>query len=373
MKKDQYYQMAERLLEKAGITINGSGEFDLRVNDPRLFKRVLGGGTLALGEAYLEGWWDCPRLDEFFTKVLKADLRKSLSFGLKDMTFVLGSVLMNLQSKSRAFQVGERHYDLGNDLYGPMLGSSMAYSCGYWKNVDTLDAAQEAKFDLICRKMHLKKGMKVLDIGCGWGTLAEYMAKNYEVEVTGITVSREQLKYARERCKDLPVKFELIDYRSLNGKFDVIVSVGMFEHVGLKNYHTYFKQAADLLDKRGLFLLHTIGGRKPVKMFDPWLHKYIFPNALLPAVSNLSSEAEKYFVMEDWHNFGPYYDRTLMAWWENFEKVWPELQPKYGDRFYRIWKYYLQQCAGLFRARECQLWQIVLSKGGVLGGYNSVR
>lgn len=373
MKTDQYYQLGERLLEKAGIEINGSAPGDMQVKDPRVFKRILGGGTLALGESYVDGWWECDQLDEFFTKVLKAELNKTVTFGLKDMAFVMSSVLTNMQSKSRAFQVGEKHYDLGNDLYEPMLGPSMAYSCGYWKDADNLNDAQNAKFELICQKLQLKKGMKVLDIGSGWGGLSDYMARNYGVEVMGITVSKEQLKYSRERCQGLPVTFELIDYRDLRGKFDAIVSVGMFEHVGLKNYHTYFKHAADLLDKHGLFLVHTIGGSHPSKLFDPWLDKYIFPNALLPAVSNLSIEAEKFFVIEDWHNFGPYYDKTLMAWWENFEKVWPQLQPKYGDRFYRMWRYYLQQCAGLFRARECQLWQVVLSKGGVLGGYTSVR
>ena len=245
---------------------------------------------------------------------------------------VVKAKLFNLQSFRRAFEVGEKHYDLGNDLFVPMLGKSMTYSCGYWKKTDNFNSAQEAKMDLICRKLDLKRGQKVLDIGCGWGSFAKYAAENYGVEVTGITVSKEQLEFAENLCQGLPVKFRLMDYRKLNEKFDHIVSVGMIEHVGVKNYRTYMKVAKRCLKENGLFLLHTIGGLKSGNTTDPWINKYIFPNGMIPSLKQLARSVEGLFVVEDLHNFGADYDKTLMAWHKNFKKAWPKLKKKYGEK-----------------------------------------
>lgn len=371
----------QNILKEAGVQINGPNDFDLQVFNEKLYSRVLVGGSLALGEAYMDGWWNAKSLDTFFYKVLSARLEEKFIFFWPILWSQIKSFL-NLQTRSRAFIIGKRHYDIGNDLYKAMLGKTLAYSCGYFKNVKSLDQAQEAKFDLICKKIGLKKGQTILDIGCGWGGFLKFAVQKYGAMGLGITVSKEQLIYAKELCKSLPVEIRLQDYRSLNGKFDHIVSVGMFEHVGVKNYHTYMSKARELLKDDGLFLLHTIGSNKSsLSSIDPWIEKYIFPNSMLPSVAQIAKSIEGKFVVEDWHSFGQYYDKTLMAWFKNFDKNWPKLKIikdssgkyKYNERFYKMWKFYLLSCTGNFRARNIQLWQIVLSKNGVKGGYKSIR
>ena len=328
-----------------------------------MFKRVLQEGSLGLGESYMDGWWECDRLDIFFDKVLRAGFETKLPHNIKDTLRIAAARLFNLQSRKRAWQVGKEHYDLGNDLFSRMLDPFMQYSCGYWKDAQTLEAAQEAKLDLICQKLQLQPGMKVLDIGCGWGGLAEFMAKNYGVSVKGVTISAEQQKMAQARCEGLDVEILLQDYRDLNDQFDRIVSVGMFEHVGPKNYDTYFSVVDRNLKPDGLFLLHTIGSKKTDNNVDPWINKYIFPNGCLPSVRQIAHASEPHFVMEDWHNFGADYDTTLMAWHERFLECWPEIADNYSERFKRMFSYYLNACAGAFRARDIQLWQVMFSRG----------
>jgi len=215
--------------------------------------------------------------------------------------------------------------------------------------------------------------MKILDIGCGWGSFAKYAAEKYKVKVVGITVSKEQVELGKRLSEGLPVEIRLQDYRNLNDKFDHIVSMGMIEHVGPKNYKTYMKVVHRSLKDKGLFLLHTIGKNKLKDPIDPWMNKYIFPNGVLPSINQIASSTENLFVMEDWHNFSADYDKTLMEWYKNFEKNWNKIESNYDKRFHRMWKYYLLSCAGLFRARKAQLWQIILSKKGILGGYKSIR
>jgi cyclopropane-fatty-acyl-phospholipid synthase len=281
--------------------------------------------------------------------------------------------VMNLQKKSHAFNIGEKHYDIGNDLYTAMLDQRLTYTCGYWKDADNLDAAQEAKLDLVCRKLGLKEGDHVLDIGCGWGSFLKYAAEKYGVRGTGVTVSKEQKELADKLCEGLPIEIRLQDYRDVNEKFDHIMSLGMIEHVGYKNYRTYMEIAQKNLKDDGLFLLHTIGGNKTSRGTDPWIDKYIFPDSMLPSAKQLTAAYEGLFVMEDWHSFGAFYDNTLMAWFNNVEATWDTLKDKYDDRFHRMWTFYLLACAGSFRSRKNQLWQIVLSKDGVRGGYKSIR
>jgi cyclopropane-fatty-acyl-phospholipid synthase len=366
-------QAAERLLAKADIRINGTRPWDIQVHDERLYHRVLSGGRLALGESYMDGWWDVAALDEFFLRVLRAHLERELR-DLKTLLLIAHSRIFNRQSRRRAFEVGEEHYDLGNDLYEAMLGKRMVYTCAYWKDAKDLDEAQEAKLDLVCKKIGLKAGDRILDIGCGWGSFAKFAAEKYGANVVGITVSVEQAELARERCKGLPVEIRVQDYREVREEFDHIISLGMFEHVGYKNYRTYMEVAYRCLKEGGLFLLHTIGNNRTVHMSDPWFDKYIFPNGMLPSIAQVGKSIENLFVMEDWHNFGADYDKTVSAWFKNFDAAWPQLQAKYGERFYRMWKYYLLSMAGAFRSRQNnQLWQVVLSKGGVPGGYLSIR
>lgn len=364
---------AQKILDLADIKIDGDRPWDIKVKNDKLYSRVLSQGSLGLGEAYMDNWWEAEKLDELFYRVLSADLEKKVSVNLGIILHFLRAKLFNLQKISRAFKIGEVHYDTGNDLYQAMLDKRMTYTCGYWKDASNLNNAQDAKLDLICRKIGLKKGQKVLDIGGGWGSFAKFAAEKYGAEVVAITVSKEQVKLGQELCQGLPVEIRLQDYRDVKEKFDHIVSLGMVEHVGVKNYRTYMKVAAKNLKNDGFFLLHTIGGNKSVKATDRWISKYIFPNSMLPSIKQLGASIENIFVMEDWHNFSADYDKTLMAWFKNFDSHWDSLKNNYDERFYRMWKYYILSCAGLFRARKAQLWQIVLSKKGVPGGYKSIR
>ena len=370
---NQWYRIAHEMLGLAGIEINGSRPFDIQVKNPDFFKRVLQQGSLGLGESYMDGWWECERLDMFFQRVVSAGLEKKLPHHLKDTLRIAAARLTNLQSKKRAWIVGKEHYDLGNDLFTLMLDPYMQYSCGYWKDATTLEEAQEAKLRMICEKLQLQPGMRLLDIGCGWGGLSAYAAKNYGVSVVGVTISAEQQKLAQARCAGLDVQILLQDYRDLHQQFDRIVSVGMFEHVGPKNYETYFSVAARNLKPDGLFLLHTIGSNQTDLNVDAWIDKYIFPNGCLPSVRHIAEASEGRFVMEDWHNFGADYDRTLMAWLENFKRAWPELAGGYSERFERMFTYYLNACAGAFRSRNIQLWQVLFSPAGVEGGGRGYR
>lgn len=370
----KYQSLVKELLSLANIEINGSHPWDIQVHDDRFYKRAVTEVELGLGESYMDNWWDVEKLDEMIFRIIRADLQNKVKRNLKVALQLAGFYIINMQARRRAFIIGERHYDLGNDLFQNMLDKRMNYSCAYWKNAATLDEAQENKLDLICKKIYLKPGMRVLDIGCGWGAFGKYAAEKYGVEVVGLTVSKEQVALGKELCKGLPVELRLQDYREINEKFDRIVSVGMIEHVGHRNYREYFKIAARNLKDDGLFLLHTIGEVRSTKNTDAWTHKYIFPNGMLPSIAQLGKAIEGIFVMEDWHNFGADYDKTLMAWFDNFDNSWDKIKDKYNERFYRMWKYFLLSSAGAFRARsKNQLWQIVLSKKGVLGGYNSVR
>jgi len=350
----------------ADVQVNGINPWDIQVRDERFFDRVLQDSSLGLGESYMDGWWDCEAIDEFINRVLKAKLDEKVRNESRYLFQVVRAKLFNRQSEEKAFEVGERHYDLGNELYQSMLDKRLTYSCGYWKNATNLDEAQEAKLELVCKKIGLKPGMKVLDIGCGWGSFAKYAAEKYEASVVGVTVSKEQLALGSELCRGLPVELRLQDYREVQGKFDAVISIGSMEHIGTKNYKTYMQIVDRCLNENGIGLIHTIGSNKSITTGEPWSDKYIFPNGVLPSISQLGAAMEDFFVMEDWHNFGPYYDNTLLAWHANFVKAWPKLEEKFGDRFYRMWKYYLLSSAGGFRARSQQLWQIVFTRFGTL-------
>lgn len=359
----------------AGVQFNGQQPWDIQVLDHEAYRRFLYKGSLGFGDAFVDGLWDAEQLDETIERLLSAEIETQL-IGWAKVRMLGESLrhrLFNLQSFARAFEVGERHYDIGNDVFEAMLDSSMSYSCAYWARADNLEQAQHDKLDMICRKLELKPGERVLEIGCGWGGLARHAAAHYGVEVVGITVSKEQKKLAEARCAGLLVEIRLMDYRLLEGSYDKIVSVGMFEHVGPKNYAVYFQKAFELLKDDGLFLLHTIGHHSTSICTDPWIDRYIFPNGKVPSAAQITRNLEQRFIIEDWHNFGQDYDRTLMAWWDNFNRAWPQLQSKYDQRFYRMWKYYLMCCAGYFRSRQGQLWQLVLSKRTRRAVYRSLR
>lgn len=360
--REQAIDLVKDLLVQAGIKIGGSEPWDIQVHNDQLYDRILSGGSIAVGESYMDGWWDVGRLDQFFEKVFSAGLEHKIRRNGKLLLYALKNSLVNPQSRNRSFEVGQRHYDIGNDLFEHMLDKHLTYSCGYWKNAKNLDQAQEAKLDLICRKLGLKPGMRLLDIGCGWGSLVKYAATHYGVEAVGVTISKEQVEYARNACKDLPVRIDYVDYRDLNETFDRIASVGMVEHVGRKNYSVFMQVAHNCLKPGGLFLLHTIGSNFSTYATDPWIEKYIFPNSMLPSVNQLSRAAEYKFILEDLHNFGPDYDNTLMAWDENFRNAFNKLPDHYDERFFRMWRFYLMSSAANFRMRRIQLYQFLLGK-----------
>ncbi len=361
-----------RLLAQADVRLNGPRPYDLQLRRHDTARRILAQGSLGLGESYMDRGWDAEALDELIHRILAARLDQVV----KTPALVwagLRARLFNLQNATRAWMVGQQHYDLGNDFFAAMLDPAMAYSCGYWAQANTLAEAQFAKLDLVCRKLGLQPGMRLLDIGCGWGSLMHHAATHYGVECVGLTVSREQAAFGAERCNRLPVRFVLADYRGFNAdgaqRFDRVASIGMFEHVGSKNYPAFFALAARSLKADGLMLLHTIGKTHHRNTTDPWIDRYIFRNGQLPLLGQISDVADPDFVIEDVHNFGADYDRTLVAWCRNFHRAWPRFAGQYGDRFYRMWRYYLLSCAGAFRARTLQLWQLVLSPQGVRGGY----
>ncbi|HGK4672834.1 TPA: cyclopropane fatty acyl phospholipid synthase [Kluyvera georgiana] len=366
---DNWSRMGNELLQQADIKINGSRPWDIQVHHADFFKRVFQQGSLGFGESYMDGWWDCDRLDILFCKILQAKLDKQMPGNLKDILQIASARLFNLQSRRRAWIVGKEHYDIGNDLFSRMLDPHMQYSCAYWRTASSLEEAQDAKLKMICEKLQLQPGMRLLDIGCGWGGLAAYAARHYGVSVDGVTISQEQQKMAQQRCEGLDVSILLQDYRDLNRKYDRIVSVGMFEHVGPKNYDTYFKVVDRCLKADGLFLLHTIGSNETGVNVDPWINKYIFPNGCLPSIRQIANVSESRLIMEDWHNFGSDYDKTLMAWHQRFNAAWPDIATHYTPRFRRMFNYYLCACAGAFRARDIELWQVLFSRGTEGGMY----
>lgn len=366
-------QQITKLLNESGITVNGDQPWDIQIKNTRFYNRIIRQGSLGLGESYMDGWWDAGRLDEFFFRILKNKLDEKFTINPQNILLFLKSSILNLQTRKKASSSITHHYDIGHDLYSAMLDKRMVYTCAYWANAYNLDDAQEAKLDLVCQKLKLRPGDQVLDIGCGWGSFARFAAEKYGVRVTGITISQDQARYGREICAGLPVEIRLQDYRDIREKYDKIVSLGMMEHVGYKNYKTYMKTIARSLKNDGLCLIQVIGRNDSARKADAWISKYIFPNGMVPSIRQIGKSLENNLIMEDWHNFSAYYDHTVMAWFDNFDSHWNDLKINYSDRFYRMWKYYLLSCAGAFRARTNQLWQIVLSKNGLQGGYHPIR
>ncbi|MBU6323564.1 MAG: cyclopropane fatty acyl phospholipid synthase [Patescibacteria group bacterium] len=369
------------VLAGAGITVSGSAPYDLRVHDPRVYREAALGGSLGLGESYMRGDWDADELDVFFAKLLRPR-HDHAGRTLPNLFLKLQGRFLNLQTLMRSRQVGRQHYDLGNVIESMLDRDFRLYSCAYWgRGAKTLEEAQRDKVRLIAEKLKLEPGMAVLDVGCGYGGLAAALARDYGVTVTGITISEDQARRSKKLCEGLPVDIRVLDYRKLadalpGARFDRVVSVGMFEHVGEKNYRAYFSAVAGMLKDDGLFLLHTIYGDEGGA--DPWMNRYIFPGGYIPSTRQIEAAREGIFhVAEDIHNFGPDYDRTLGEWRTRFRAAWPALEAEYaareGGRFYRMWDYYLSVCMGGFRARRLQVGQYVLSKNGIPGGYASVR
>ena len=376
---DEAQKLGMEILERAGIELGGDRPCDIHVHDDRFWERVMSDRELGLGESYQDGWWDANQLDEFIAEIQTQNLRSLVRPSPKLVLYEARNRLQNRQTVRRARRNARSHYDIGNDLYQKMLDRRMIYSCAYWADADDLDSAQEAKLDLICRKLRLEPGMRLLDIGCGWGGFARYVAELYDLHVTGITPASAQSEMAADLCRGLPVTIVRADYRDLGrkhameGHFDRIVSIGMLEHVGPRNYERFFETCRTLLIPDGMMLHHTIGSLVSKVATDPWFDRYIFPGGLVPSLAQISGAAERDWVIEDVHNFGPYYDPTLMAWHAKISAAWDDL-PAYDARFHRMWNYYLLSSAGSFRARALQLFQIVFTRNRRRSGlYRSQR
>ncbi|MGH9467287.1 MAG: cyclopropane fatty acyl phospholipid synthase [Terriglobales bacterium] len=351
---------ARTLLQGAGIELNGPQAWDLTVHNAGFYGRVLRHGSLGLGESYMDGWWDCPRLDEFFCRIFASKLDRMASRSLRGIALLAVSALLNQQTKAKASEVARRHYDVGNDLFQAMLDRRMVYTSGLWEEAQDLNQAQEAKLDFICRKLELEPGMRVLDIGCGWGGFAKFAAEKYGARVDGVTLSKEQAALGQALCSGLPVELRVADYRDVRERYDRVVSLGMFEHVGEKNYREYFETAHRCLAPGGRMYLATIGSNHTVRSTDPWIERYVFPNSHLPSIRQIGGAIEDRFALVEWHNWASDYDRTLMAWHANFAAGWDRWVERYSERFCRMWRFYLLSCAAAFRSKHLQVWQIVL-------------
>jgi cyclopropane-fatty-acyl-phospholipid synthase len=375
----RYQSLVRDLLARAGITVDGSAPHDVQVHDHRFYERVVADGSLGLGESYMDGWWSCAQLDEFFRRLLEARLDDRVTLPWRQVLAGAVARVLNRQSSRRAGQVANVHYDLAMEFFEAIMDPRLVYSCGYWKTAKTLAQAQEDKLDLICRKLGLSARDRVLDIGCGWGSFVTFAHERYGCASVGVTISGPQAQYARRRCAGLPITIVAADYREIDrrqhGRFDKVVSIGMFEHVGPKNYRAFMRVVDDVLCDDGLFLLQTVGDNFSRMSCDAWLDKYIFPNGVAPSVQQLGRAVEGIFVMEDWHNFGLDYYTTLMSWCDNLRRHVASLTldiPEPRDRFYRKWEYFFMSFASAFKTRRLQLWQIVLSKG-TIPAYVSIR
>lgn len=363
----------------ADIRFDGQRPWDLQVHDSQFFGELVRRGSLALGEGYVAGQWDCDQLDELINRLLRVRANQPLSLrgAISAAVERLRDQLINPQSLARAFRVGRQHYDIDHRVYAATLDRRLVYSCGHWQEASSLEEAQLQKLERICRKLQMQPGQRLLDVGCGWGSLAAHAAEHHGVRVTAITVSAAQYLWVREHYGHLPIQVELCDYRSLpgllRGRFERIASVGMFEHVGQRNHPCFFRCMQQLMEADGLLLLHTIGHAGPRGGTDPWIDAYVFPGGRLPSATEVCRASAPHLRLEDWENFGGDYVRTLLAWWQNFQARWPELQGHLGEKFYRFWRYYLLSCAGYFRSGQGQVWQLVMSRPESSRVYRSLR
>ena len=341
-------------------------KFKVIVHEPVSYKKLLQSTSLALGEAYMDGDIEIEGdLEEVLDEIFKCQGEFKTNY------HALKKLLYTSTSKKNQKEEVCSHYNIGNDFYSLWLDPTLSYSCAYFENgTETLEEAQHKKVDHILKKLNLREGMSLLDIGCGWGFLLIEAAKKYKVHGVGITLSEEQQRAFQERIKkeglEAYLKVELMDYRELRTsgfKFDRVVSVGMIEHVGRDNYDLFFKSVDAVLKEQGVFLLHFISGYGEYPG-DAWIKKYIFPGGVIPSLREIISLSAdyKYYVL-DVESLRRHYVRTLLCWHEGFEKHLPEIEKMFDERFIRMWRMYLCSCAASFNNGVIDLHQILFTKG----------
>ena len=340
----------------------------LLIRDRAALLRLIADPEINFGEMFVSGRIEVQGdLAEFLEMIYRA-LPRSRPPGLREkiLTMLIGKQGNSRRSAARNIY---HHYDIGNDFYKLWLDQQMVYTCAYFADPDaSLEAAQEAKLDYVCRKLRLQSGESVVEAGCGWGALAIHMAKNYDVTVKAYNLSREQIAYARERAKKegLQDKIEFIegDYREIEGKFDVFVSLGMLEHVGINDYRTLGSVMAACLTQSGRGLIHTIGRDVPCGM-NPWIERYIFPGACPPSLSQMMGIFEPQgFSILDIENLRLHYAKTIEHWWQRFEKSADQVSATFDPAFVRAWRLYLAGSLAAFRSGDMQLFQVVFSRTG---------
>jgi len=367
-------KFVENLLSKAEIALNGNNPWDVRVNSDRFYRRTLR-GSLGFGESYMDGDWDVESLDALFRRIIRMNITGSPLIMLNRLKLDLKSRLSNLQTRIGSRAIAETHYDLDHRLYELFLGPYNQYTCCFFNKARTLEEAEIEKLEMVCNKLDLRQGDRVLDIGCGWGGFAKYAAESRGCEVTGISISKEQVHYARDYTAGLPVEIIECDYRDLPqrfepGHFNKVVIIGMIEHVGYKNYRKIFEIVHRAIRDEGVFLLHTIGNNRVTTVVDPWIEKYIFRNSMAPAMTQLAQSLEGLFTVHDWENYGHYYAPTLAHWQERFEANWPQIEAlettnRFDERFRRMFNYYFLSCKAGFETEHMYLWHLVMSKEGI--------
>ena len=354
-----------------GGTVPGP-EAVMKITDPKLYQGLFFNPELNMGEAYMDGRVTFPGSDlRSFLTLFSVNRAGIASYPLQK---VLRTVSRGMKRLQQANPVGQaqknvaHHYDLGNDFYKLFLDERMFYSCAYFREEgETLESAQINKCRLLASKLDLKPGQKVLDIGCGWGGMAIYLASVAGVDVTGVTLSKEQHGLANERVKaaglQSRVHIELIDYRHLSGKFDRIVSIGMFEHVGVGHYHEFFSEVNRLLRDDGVMMLHSIGHMSPPGTASPWMRKYIFPGAYSPALSEVFPAVENNSLwVTDLEFLRVHYATTLRHWYDRFEKNRPQIAQMYDEKFCRMFEFYLISAEMMFRTGSQEVFHMQLSK-----------
>lgn len=365
------------LFARAGVQLDGSRPWDIQVRNPRFYRRALR-GSLGLGDSYMDGDWDVRELDALFVRLIRANLASSLLARAGRAWLGIRARLGNLQTRVRSLDVARSHYNLDHRLYELFLGPWNQYTCCFFDRTRELEQAEVRKLEMICSKLELTRGDRVLDIGCGWGGFARYASSTRGCHVTGISLSREQVDYARRFTAGLPVDIVEADYRDLPalrpaGSFDKILVCGMIEHVGYRNYRGLMEIVHGLLTRSGLFLLHTIGNGINTRIADPWIVKHIFRNSMLPSMEQLAGALRGLFTVQDWENYGRYYVDTLAAWQRRFEENWERIAlidttPRFDERFRRMFNYYFLSCKAAFDVESIFLWHLVMSRRGERAG-----